>query len=248
MDYRALFGALLALSWAGSAQAQRTRGVELSASYCVLTAAAADGGETRYLSRPFLTRWDEMQNDSYWYAFDRRPDDRMLHAFAGEVMTRHGKSEFVSAGCMTRPNRFMTFAMRDMFAKSPGAKLVEMAWPSSEAIDSQTIEPVALIPLTADARSGELLEYVVQTWFWEADRDWPAVMVLELRAALAPKRAEQSVEMKRHGHVTGLRLLRTDAAGRRIFRAQHERGVIDWTIGDDGRQITSLSWVVAPKE
>jgi hypothetical protein len=32
MDYRALFGALLALSWAGSAQAQRTRGVELSAS------------------------------------------------------------------------------------------------------------------------------------------------------------------------------------------------------------------------
>jgi hypothetical protein len=248
MNYRAVLGALLALGWAGSAQAQRTRGVELSASYCVLTVAAADGRETRYLSRPFLTRWGEMQNDSYWYAIDQRPDDRMLHAFAGEVMLRHRKSEFTGAGCMTRPNRFMTFAMRDMFAKSPGATLVEMAWPPSEAIDSQTIEPVAVVPLSADARSGELLEYVVQTWFWEADRDWPVVMAPALRAAMTPKRIEQSAEMKRHGHVTGLRLLRTDAAGRRVFRAQHEHGVLDWTIGDDGKQITSLSWVVAPKE
>ncbi|MES2445286.1 MAG: hypothetical protein V4574_20870 [Pseudomonadota bacterium] len=239
-----LFCALAALGWSGEAQAQWSAGYPLSATYCVL-GKQVNGVETAYLSKAFLTRWGEAQNDSFWYAVDRRPDSRMLQAMAAMLAERHGVTELDNGGCITNRNRLLAFEMRRLFAAGSKDKIVEIVWPADAVIDSQSIETIAAPPAqSADEISRDLLDYVIQTWFWEGGGDWRDVMSPALRAASDLRQAEQSAEIKRHGHVMRLRLLGSDAKGR-VFRVTHERAVLDWTIVDDGRTITALSWAPA---
>lgn len=65
----------------------------------------------------------------------------------------------------------------------------------------------------------------------------------ELAAIADPKRIRESAMVAGYGSPGQVEPARM-SNGWRIFRVHHDKAVVDWSIAEDGRQITGLSWQV----
>lgn len=114
---------------------------------------------------------------------------------------------------------------------------------AAPADSSRIYESIRFTPVAADpnARSRALLENTILLYWMREEYPQTVYFDAALRRIADPKRKAESKIVKAYGYVQKVDYLRTEN-GWRVFRVEHNDAVVDWFIGDDGKQISGITW------
>lgn len=145
---------------------------------------------------------------------------------------------------------FFTPARHRVLQVARGDKLMTFSWswgdagPPPEDSNRQfaSIRLLGAAPNPHMASFALLQETLKKYWLYPASNDKsPGYLSAELRAKFDPTRKVEQKTLDAYGYPRSISFLRYEN-GAKVMRIKHDKATVDYTVRDNGKQITAISW------